>query len=74
MVSNLKHKLSKRPPAVPYRTTPYRDGCSNQVEYTEDYTDSVGNKGTKTFCNFTNKKGEEVLGYFLRIKWESSNE
>jgi len=54
----------------PYYTTPYRVGCSNQIEYEVLYTDSVGNKGIKTFCNFTDAKGKCIEGFLLRIKWE----
>lgn len=70
MQTDHQHKLNSRPKPTVYHTTPYRDGCTNQREYTETYKDQSGNKGIKTLCDYTNAKGKEVLGYFLRIKWD----
>ena len=55
----------------PYKTTPYKEGCSDQVEY-ETY-DVYGDKYKfyviTTRCDYTDKKGKRHIGYVLRVKW-----
>lgn len=57
----------------PYKTTPYKDGCTNQVEY--DTLDIYGSDSVHKFyavttrCDYVDKKGCEHIGHVLRVKW-----
>ena len=56
-----------------YKTTPYKDGCTNQVEY--DTLDIYGSGSVHKFyavttrCNYVDKKGCQHTGHVLRVKW-----
>ena len=63
MVKKQRNKIK------PYKTTPYREGCHSQKEYTLPFKDSVGNTALITYCDFVNKKGVLVEGHVLYVKW-----
>ena len=62
----------------PYKTIPYRKGCSNQVEYNtyDEYGSGSIYKyyAITTRCDYTDKKGVRVTGYVLRVKWIDKSE
>ena len=63
----------KKQQSKPYKTTPYKDGCTNQVEY--DTLDIYGSGSVRKFyavatrCDYVDKKGIEHIGHVLRVKW-----
>lgn len=62
----------------PYKTTPYKEGCSKQVEY--ETLDVYGSNSphkyyaSTTRCDYFDKKGNFHEGYVLRVKWVSLEE
>jgi hypothetical protein len=65
-VTDLRQQLKD---ITPYKPIPYRDGCKNQRTYDEPFEDSVGNKAIVTRVDYIDKKGKQITGYLLRIKW-----
>lgn len=50
---------------------PFRDCCKLIRLFEEDFMDRIGNEAVITKADFLDKKGKEVLGYTLYIKWKS---
>ncbi len=68
-MSNMKHKLSKRPPKVPHVPTPYRVGTKIIRKFEVAFEDRIGNKAIMTKVDYTDKKGKLIENYLLHVKW-----
>lgn len=53
----------------PYQPLPFRKGCKVLRLYEEPFTDRIGNKAIIAKADFIDKKGKEVLGHTLYVKW-----
>ena len=49
---------------------PFRDGHKLIRLYEEEFVDKMGNEAIITKADFFDKKGKEVLGYTLYVKWK----
>jgi hypothetical protein len=67
----IKKNPKKEIKKIPYKPMPFRDGHKLIRLFEEDFVDKIGNQAVITKADFFDKKGKEVLGYTLYVKWKN---
>ncbi len=64
-----KPKKNNNAIVKPYHPIPFRPPNKDAVTYEELFTTKNGQQCLVTKADYTDKKGNRVLGYWLYVKW-----